>query len=104
MTVGAIALTRIPLPASSPDAARVRPITPAFAAEYAASPPDDASHPAADAMFTIDPLPWFIMCGTTARIVQNVPLRHTFITRSQVSSESFQMGSSLLMPALLKRI
>src|SRR6516162_8276691 len=102
MTVGAIALTRIPLPANSPDAARVKPITPALAAEYAASPPDDASHPAADAIFTIAPLPCSIMCGTTERIAQKVPRRHTFITRSQVSSLSCQMGSNLLMPALLK--
>src|SRR5713101_6384540 len=101
MTLGAIALTRIPFPASSPEAALVRPITPAFAAEYAASPPLDASQPAADAMFTIAPFPWLIMCGKTARIVQKVPLRQTFITRSQVSSLSSQIGSSLLIPALL---
>ena len=44
------------------------------------------------------------MCGIAARIVNIVPRRHTFITKSQVSSLISQIGSSLLIPALLNRM
>src|SRR5947208_8679265 len=75
-------------------------MTPAFAAEYTASP-DDPTRPASEPMLTILPLRRSIIESSTARAQRIGPFRLIAITRSQVSSWLFTNGSILSQPALL---
>src|SRR5712691_10649098 len=55
-------------------------------------------------MLTMTPRRRAIMWARTARVTRKAPVRQTPSTRSHVSSDISQTGSSLLMPALLKRM
>ena len=74
VTPGATAFTRIPRPPYSRASARVSPISPAFAALYAAVSVTPI-WPRRDAMLTMDPLPRSSIDGRTARVVWNAAVR-----------------------------
>src|SRR3954469_14631577 len=88
--------------ASSSAAVIVRFTTPAFAAEYGASP-DNGRCALSDALLTMLPPPASTRRGTTARMQLNVPVKLTPTTSDHSASVYSCIGLFSPMPALLTR-
>ena len=96
---GATQLTRTVGPYSSAPLL-VSAITPALAAEYAASL-RVGMRPDTDALLTIVPRPASSMSGTTERVALNVPVRFTSMSRCHSLSSTVCSGRRSPVPALL---
>src|SRR3954452_11961303 len=97
---GATALQRTPNRADSRAIAFVKPMTPAFAAEYVAEP-CDPTRPASLATFTITPPPRSCIDPSTACVHASTPRRFTPSTRSHSVSSVFTKNAKRSVPALL---
>src|SRR3954470_11241890 len=97
---GATALQRTPNRADSRAIAFVKPMTPAFAAEYVAEP-CDPTRPASLATLTITPPPRSCIVPSTACVHASTPRRFTPSTKSHSASSVLTKNAKRSVPALL---